>query len=109
MYCFHLIVLIETFEVVIAWTPTFVHTYINFFFSFISLQFYAVFKSYFASYILKVSSTYINALMCFHISVSKWFLIAVIAVDLKQTVQVDKDLQIRAYYAGHVRFLNLIL
>ncbi|KAG5532061.1 hypothetical protein RHGRI_026618 [Rhododendron griersonianum] len=24
------------------------------------------------------------------------------AVDLKQTVQVDKDLQIRAYYAGHV-------
>ncbi|CAK9135579.1 unnamed protein product [Ilex paraguariensis] len=30
------------------------------------------------------------------------------AVDLKQTVQVDKDLQIRAYYAGHVRFLNFI-
>ncbi|CBI26829.3 unnamed protein product, partial [Vitis vinifera] len=30
------------------------------------------------------------------------FYIAVIAVDLKQTVQVDKDLQIRAYYAGHV-------
>ncbi|KAK9277709.1 hypothetical protein L1049_007256 [Liquidambar formosana] len=26
----------------------------------------------------------------------------VIAVDIKQTVQVDKDLQIRAYYAGHV-------
>ncbi|OWM67804.1 hypothetical protein CDL15_Pgr010742 [Punica granatum] len=26
----------------------------------------------------------------------------VIAVDLKQTIQVDKDLQIRAYYAGHV-------
>lgn len=26
----------------------------------------------------------------------------VIAVDLKQTVQVDKDLQIRGYYAGHV-------
>lgn len=26
----------------------------------------------------------------------------VIAVDLKQTVQVDDDLQIRAYYAGHV-------
>ncbi|XP_065632555.1 cleavage and polyadenylation specificity factor subunit 3-II [Quercus suber] len=26
----------------------------------------------------------------------------VIAVDLKQTVHVDKDLQIRAYYAGHV-------
>ncbi|KAL3843974.1 hypothetical protein ACJIZ3_001377 [Penstemon smallii] len=26
----------------------------------------------------------------------------VTAVDLKQTVQVDKDLQIRAYYAGHV-------
>ncbi|GAV70928.1 Lactamase_B domain-containing protein/RMMBL domain-containing protein/Beta-Casp domain-containing protein [Cephalotus follicularis] len=26
----------------------------------------------------------------------------VIAVDLKQTVQVDEDLQIRAYYAGHV-------
>ncbi|KAI3946508.1 hypothetical protein MKX01_017724 [Papaver californicum] len=24
------------------------------------------------------------------------------AVDLKQTIQVDKDLQIRAYYAGHV-------
>ena len=34
------------------------------------------------------------------------FYIAVIAVDLKQTVQVDKDLQIRAYYAGHVKFLN---
>lgn len=28
-------------------------------------------------------------------------------MDLKQTVQVDKDLQIRAYYAGHVRFLDL--
>ncbi|THG23927.1 hypothetical protein TEA_002505 [Camellia sinensis var. sinensis] len=26
----------------------------------------------------------------------------VTAVDLKQTVQVDKDLQIRAYYAGHL-------
>lgn len=26
----------------------------------------------------------------------------VIAVDLRQTVQVEKDLQIRAYYAGHV-------
>ncbi|KAK7274137.1 hypothetical protein RIF29_15214 [Crotalaria pallida] len=26
----------------------------------------------------------------------------VIAIDLKQTVQVDEDLQIRAYYAGHV-------
>ncbi|GMP88368.1 hypothetical protein CsSME_00040388 [Camellia sinensis var. sinensis] len=26
----------------------------------------------------------------------------VIAVDLKQTVQVDKDLQIRAYHVGHV-------
>ncbi|KAL8127788.1 hypothetical protein AgCh_014641 [Apium graveolens] len=26
----------------------------------------------------------------------------VTAVDLEQTVQVDKDLQIRAYYAGHV-------
>ncbi|XP_010527804.1 PREDICTED: cleavage and polyadenylation specificity factor subunit 3-II isoform X2 [Tarenaya hassleriana] len=26
----------------------------------------------------------------------------VIALDLKQTVQVDQDLQIRAYYAGHV-------
>nr|GMD26590.1 cleavage and polyadenylation specificity factor subunit 3-II-like [Ipomoea batatas] len=26
----------------------------------------------------------------------------VTAVDLKQTVQVDNDLQIRAYYAGHV-------
>jgi len=25
----------------------------------------------------------------------------VIALDLKQTVQVDKDLVIRAYYAGH--------
>lgn len=31
-----------------------------------------------------------------------WFFNAVIPVDLKQTVQVDKDLQIRAYYAGHV-------
>lgn len=28
---------------------------------------------------------------------------AVIPVDLKQTIQVDEDLQIRAYYAGHVR------
>lgn len=35
-----------------------------------------------------------------------WFLIAVIAVDVKQTVQVDKDLTIRGYYAGHVRLLN---
>lgn len=35
-----------------------------------------------------------------------WFLIVVIAVDLKQTVQVDKDLQIRAYYAGHVRLID---
>ncbi|EFH51346.1 hypothetical protein ARALYDRAFT_322516 [Arabidopsis lyrata subsp. lyrata] len=26
----------------------------------------------------------------------------VIAIDLKQTIQVDEDLQIRAYYAGHV-------
>jgi len=26
-------------------------------------------------------------------------------LDLKQTVQVDKDLVIRAYYAGHVCFL----
>lgn len=34
--------------------------------------------------------------------------IAVTAVDLKQTVQVDKDLQIRAYYAGHVSILNLM-
>ncbi|KAK6252218.1 hypothetical protein QUC31_013938 [Theobroma cacao] len=30
----------------------------------------------------------------------------VIPVDLKQTVQVDKDLQIRAYYAGHVVVLR---
>lgn len=30
----------------------------------------------------------------------------VTAVDLKQTVQVDKDLQICAYYAGHVRLIN---
>ena len=36
------------------------------------------------------------------------FLLAVTAVDLKQTVQVDKDLQIRAYYAGHVRFLDFL-
>ncbi|GFP81240.1 cleavage and polyadenylation specificity factor subunit 3-ii [Phtheirospermum japonicum] len=28
-------------------------------------------------------------------------IVEVTAVDLKQTVQVDKDLQIRAYYAGH--------
>lgn len=33
---------------------------------------------------------------------------SVIAVDLKQTVQVDKDLQIRAYYAGHVSFTNFL-
>ncbi|MCH86491.1 cleavage and polyadenylation specificity factor subunit 3-II-like, partial [Trifolium medium] len=32
----------------------------------------------------------------------------VIAVDLKQTVQVDEDLQIRAYYAGHVRLMSFI-
>lgn len=36
-----------------------------------------------------------------------WFFNAVIPVDLKQTVQVDKDLQIRAYYAGHVRLAYL--
>lgn len=30
----------------------------------------------------------------------------VIAVDLKQTLQVDKDLQIRAYYAGHVNICD---
>lgn len=28
--------------------------------------------------------------------------ISVIPLDLKQTIQVDKDLSIRAYYAGHV-------
>lgn len=28
---------------------------------------------------------------------------AVVPVDLKQTIQVDEDLQIRAYYAGHVK------
>ncbi|RYR44191.1 hypothetical protein Ahy_A08g040566 isoform D [Arachis hypogaea] len=36
----------------------------------------------------------------------------VIAVDLRQTIQVDKDLQIRAYYAGHFtlfEYLTLIL
>lgn len=33
-------------------------------------------------------------------------LCAVTAVDLKQTVQVDKELKIRAYYAGHVSFFN---
>lgn len=33
-------------------------------------------------------------------------LYAVTAVDLKQIVRVDKDLQICAYYAGHVRFMN---
>lgn len=27
-------------------------------------------------------------------------------MDLKQTIQVDKDLVIRAYYAGHVSFLR---
>lgn len=37
------------------------------------------------------------------------FLCAVIAVDLRQTVQVDEDLQIRAYYAGHVRLFELHL
>lgn len=36
---------------------------------------------------------------------SKWNICdAVTAVDLKQTIQVDEDLQIRAYYAGHVSF-----
>jgi integrator complex subunit 11 len=30
--------------------------------------------------------------------------IPVTSLDLKQTVQVDKDLIIRAYYAGHVCF-----
>lgn len=34
---------------------------------------------------------------------------SVIAVDLKQTIQVDKDLQIRAYYAGHVSFITLFI
>lgn len=29
------------------------------------------------------------------------------AVDLKQTIQVDKDLQIRAYYAGHVSVMSI--
>lgn len=50
--------------------------------------------------------------MCFHSTFSFVNLIydvlndmAVTAVDLKQTVQVDKDLQIRAYYAGHVGIL----
>lgn len=38
---------------------------------------------------------------------SVWLLNAVVPVDLKQTVQVDKDLQIRAYYAGHVRLVYL--
>jgi len=33
---------------------------------------------------------------------------AVTAVDLRQTVQVDEDLQIRAYYAGHVRLVSFI-
>ncbi|XP_051121549.1 cleavage and polyadenylation specificity factor subunit 3-II isoform X2 [Andrographis paniculata] len=32
----------------------------------------------------------------------EFFVLAVTAVDLKQTIQVDKELQIRAYYAGHV-------
>lgn len=31
----------------------------------------------------------------------------VTAIDIKQTVQVDSDLQIRAYYAGHVSSLIL--
>jgi Cft2 family RNA processing exonuclease len=35
---------------------------------------------------------------------SLYFDIAVIPLDLKQTVQVDKDLVIHAYYAGHVCF-----
>lgn len=34
--------------------------------------------------------------------------VTVIAVDLKQTVQVDEDLEIRAYYAGHVRLMSFI-
>lgn len=32
--------------------------------------------------------------------------LSVTPMDLKQTVQVDKDLVIRAYYAGHVSFLH---
>lgn len=47
----------------------------------------------------------------FHIeaSTTSAFFSAVIAVDLKQTIQIDEDLEIRAYYAGHVRFLSLLL
>lgn len=33
---------------------------------------------------------------------------AVIAVDLKQTIRVDEDLEIRAYYAGHVRIKSIL-
>lgn len=46
--------------------------------------------------------------ICLFLCALIWFLFAVIAVDLKQTVHVDKDLQIRAYYAGHVRLLKFI-
>ena len=35
--------------------------------------------------------------------------LSVIALDLKQTVQVDKDLVIRAYYAGHVCSLYFLI
>lgn len=35
--------------------------------------------------------------------------VSVIPLDLKQTVQVDKDLAIRAYYAGHVCSLYFLI
>lgn len=34
-----------------------------------------------------------------------YFGVAVIPVNIKESVQVDKDLQIRAYYAGHVCYI----
>ncbi|KAL4556000.1 hypothetical protein LXL04_038635 [Taraxacum kok-saghyz] len=41
-------------------------------------------------------------LNCHNSAIKLTFFYSVTAVDLKQNVQVDKDLQIRPYYAGHV-------
>lgn len=49
--------------------------------------------------VLYLCYTYFNLIL---------FLCTVLAVDLKQTVHVDEDLQIRAYYAGHVRLVSFI-
>lgn len=66
--------------------------------------------AFFWAYLCSSNSMYatLSSYFFFGLVVLIRFLTAVIAVDLKQTVQVDKDLQIRAYYAGHVMLLNFI-